>query len=134
MAITNHERVGKALELLKGGSPAPSHEWPHLIEVLGIDLLAKLLGLSASSVRRYRNQARTTPDDVAVRLHFLALLVGDLAGAYNDIGIRRWFERPRTALGNRAPAEALAGPWRPTDPDPTTVRELARSLVAAPAT
>jgi len=115
-------------------SPAPSCEWPHLVELLGLDLLARLLGLSASSVRRYSSQARQTPDDVSVRLHFLALVVGDLAGAYNDIGIRRWFGRPRTALGNRAPQEAFVGSWFPGDPDPTAVRGLARSLVTAPAT
>jgi hypothetical protein len=123
-------RLNQALE----DSPAPQHEWPRLTDVLGVELLARLLGLSVSSVRRYASQARATPDEVAGRLHFLALVVGDLASAYNDIGIRRWLERPRTALDGRAPAALLAGSWRPTDPGPSAVRELARALLAAPAT
>jgi hypothetical protein len=28
-------------------------------------------------------------------VHFLSLIVGDLTGAYNEIGIRQWFERKR---------------------------------------
>ena len=111
-----------------------SSEWPHLVEIFGVDQLARLLAISPSSVRRYKEHARTIPDDIAGRLHLLALVVGDLAGAYNDIGIRRWFERVRTLLGNRAPQEFLRGDWSPNDPGPTKVRELARSLVAAAAT
>ena len=74
----------------------PASEWPALHRVLGPDLLARLLQISTVSLRRYQSGARKTPDDVAVRLHALALMVGDLAGAYNDAGIRRWFARPRT--------------------------------------
>lgn len=115
-------------------SPAPTYEWPRLVDSFGVDHLARLLGISPSSVRRYRDHARPTPDDVAARLHFLALVVGDLAGAYNDIGIRRWFERTRTLLENRSPSELLTGEWSPNGPGPRKVRDLARSLVAAPAT
>jgi uncharacterized protein (DUF2384 family) len=123
-------RLNEALE----ESPAPKFEWPRLIEVLGFDQLARLLNVSASSVRRYKDQDRPTPDDVAARLHFLALVVGDLAGAYNDVGIRRWFERPRTALNNRSPAQLLTGEWNPSESGPSKVRDLARSLVTAAAT
>lgn len=115
-------------------SPTPLYEWPRLIDVFGVDQLARLLRISPSSVRRYKENARTTPDDVAARLHFLALLVGDLAGAYNDFGVRRWFERTRTTLENRSPASVLAREWSPNDPGPKKVRDLAQSLVAAPAT
>ena len=115
-------------------SLAPAYEWTRLADVLGLDHLARLLGISATSVRRYKAAARTTPDDVAARLHFLALVVGDLSGAYNDIGIRQWFDRRRAQLGGRAPAERLAGGWKPTAPGPTEVRDLARSLSASPAT
>lgn len=123
-------RLNEALE----ESPAPKFEWPRLIEVFGFDQLARLLNVSASSVRRYKEQDRPTPDDVAARLHFLALVVGDLAGAYNDVGIRRWFERPRTALNNRSPAQLLTGEWNPNESGPSKVRDLARILVTAPAT
>ena len=109
----------------------PATEWPALQEVLGADLLASLVGISASSVQRYLGGARTTPDAVAVRLHFLALVVADLAGAYNDIGVRRWFGRPRKRLGGSSPAQLLAGGWWPDDDGPNRVRELAASNALA---
>jgi hypothetical protein len=124
------ERLNEALE----DSPVPDCEWERLAGVLGAESLARLVGISLSSVRRYRASARTTPDDVAGRLHFLALVVGDLSGAYNDAGIRQWFDRKRGQLGGRAPAELLAGDWKPAGPGPRRVRELARALAASPAT
>ena len=124
------EHVNDALD----ASPVPMSEWPALQRVLGVDLLARLLCISAASVRRYLSGARKTPDHVAARLHALALMVGDLAGAYNDTGIRRWFARPRTVLGNRAPLDILKLGWRPDDPGPRQVRGLASALAASPAT
>ena len=123
-------RVNEALD----ASPVPASEWPAVQRVLGADLLARLLGVSAVSVRRYSSGARQIPDDVAARLHALALMVGDLTGAYNDAGIRRWFTRPRSALGSRAPVEVLTSAWQPDDPEPRRVRSLANALTASPAT
>lgn len=117
-----------------GESPVPATEWPALQEVLGAELLATLVGTSASSVRRYLAGARATPDAVAVRLHFLALVVADLAGAYNDIGVRRWFGRPRKRLGGSSPAQLLRGDWWPDDDGPNRVRELAASSTGSPVT
>ena len=116
------EHVNEAL----GESPTPASEWPAMQSVLGVDLLARLLNISTAAVRRYLSGART-PDDVALRLHTLALMVGDLAGAYNDVGIRRWFDRPRTVLGNRTPVEVLTPGWLPDDPEPRQVRGLANA-------
>lgn len=124
------EHVNEALD----ASPVPASEWPALQRVLGVDLLARLLCISTASVRRYLSGSRTTPDHVAARLHALALVVGDLAGAYNDAGIRRWFARPRTVLGNRAPLDILRSGWRPDDSGPRQVRGLANALTASPAT
>ena len=123
------EHVNEAL----GESPIPASEWPALQSVLGVDLLARLLNLPTASVRRYLSDTRT-PEDIALRLHALALMVGDLAGAYNDVGIRRWFARPRTVLGNRAPVDVLTPGWMPDDPEPRQVRGLANALTASPAT
>jgi hypothetical protein len=64
----------------------------------------------------------------------VALIVGDLAGAYNEVGIRRWFGRKRSALGGKTPAALLAADWNPDDSGPQKVRELARSLVSLSAT
>lgn len=115
-------------------SPVPRSEWPSLSRVFEPEQLSALLGISISSLRRYQSGDRVTPDDVAARLHFLALVVADLAGTYNEIGIRRWFERPRTRLEGRRPSALLKGDWDPEAPGPQKVRRLAQSLVELTAT
>jgi hypothetical protein len=130
----NLERTLEHLNLALEESPVPEFEWNRVADVLGLELLGRLLGISASSVRRYRANARTTPDEVADRLHFLSLIVGDLAGAYNEIGIRQWFERKRAQLDGRTPLDWLKGGWKPAQPGPRRVQDLARALVASPAT
>ena len=115
-------------------SPVPAFEWAGVSRVLDDEPLASLLGVSFSSLKRYQSGERDTPDPIAARLHFLALVVGDLAGSYNDIGIRRWFLRKRTMLDGRAPAQVLAGDWDPEDAGPARVRQLARELVTLSAT
>ncbi len=86
-------RWWRALE----ASPVPKFEWAGLGRVLDREQLASLLAVSLSSLNRYQSGDRETPDAIAARLHFLALVIGDLAGSYNDIGIRRWFGRKRSA-------------------------------------
>ena len=124
------DQLTEALE----ASPVPAAEWKQLMRVLGVDVLERLLGISAPSIRRYTRTVRTTPDEVAGRLHCLALIVGDLAGAYNEMGIRQWFDRKRVQLDGRTPAQLLTGQWRPDDPGPHRVRSLAHSLTGSPAT
>jgi hypothetical protein len=110
-------------------SPVPKYEWRGVGRVFAPEDLADLLGVSVSSLKRYQSGERDTPDDVAARLHFLALVVGDLAGSYNDIGIRRWFQRSRTRLDGRTPASFLKRDWDPDHAGPMRVRALARALV-----
>ena len=123
-----------ALHEALAGSPVPDSEWPALSRSLGLDLLSRLLGISHSSARRYLSRTRTTPDAIATRLHFLALVAGDLAGAYNEIGVRRWFDRKRTPLGGKSPGQLLSGNWAPEDDGAAKVRELAGALSFSPAT
>ena len=115
-------------------SPVPQYEWNGVARVFGADDLAPLLKVSVSSLKRYQSGERDTPDPIAARLHWLALTVGDLAGSYNDIGIRRWFHRKRARLGGRAPLALLRGDWDPDDEGPAQVRLLARELVSLTAT
>jgi hypothetical protein len=124
------ETLIKALE----ASPVPQFEWASLGRVFAAEDLSALINVSVSSLKRYQSGDRDTPDDVAARLHFLALVVGDLSGSYNDIGVRRWFQRKRTLLDGRAPAALLKGSWDPDDEGPLRVRELARELIALSAT
>lgn len=122
-------RLHEALE----ASAAPAVEWPAMRELLGDELLTQLLQVAPSSLRRYAAAERPTPDDVAARLHWLALTAADLAGAYNPYGIRRWFERPRAQLNGASPRQHLqrqAGTrrWHPDDPAAQQVRALAATL------
>jgi hypothetical protein len=115
-------------------SPVPKFEWGGLGRVFGPEELASLINVSVSSLKRYVSGERQTPDEVAARLHFLALVVGDLKGSYNDIGVRRWFQRKRTRLDGRAPGALLKGSWDPDEDAPMRVRQLASDLVSLSAT
>lgn len=113
-------------------SPMPAGEWLPAREVLGDELLARLAGgVSPSSLRRYASGARATPDDVAWRLHLVARILASLLGSYNDYGVRRWFERRRTALDGMAPVEILQAARDEDDPLVLAVLALADDLVGA---
>lgn len=125
------ERLAALIERLDDAliaNPLPERELAAVVDVLGLDVTARLACTSTVSLRRYLAGSRTAPDAVAERVHWLALVIGDLAGAYNDLGIRRWFERPRSALAGRAPADVLSAGWLPDDPAVATVRGLAAAL------
>ena len=124
------ERISEALDQ----PPASEHEWHILRDVLGLDLLARLLDISQSSARRYLSGRRSTPDMVARRLHFLALVVGDLSGAYNDVGVRRWFERHQRQLDGNTPAQVPGKNWSPDDDGPIRMQDLAGARGTSPAT
>jgi hypothetical protein len=131
------ERLAELLDRLHAellASPAPHTEVLQLVDLLGHDLLARLVSASPSSLRRYATGERTTPDDVAARLHHLAVIASHLAGGYNDFGIRRWFGRARPQLGGRSPADALGADWDPDGPDAQQVLRLAEALNSSPAT
>jgi len=48
----------------------------------------RLVGVAETSLRKY--ESRKTPQPIRERLHWIALVVADLAGAYNAFGIPRW--------------------------------------------
>ena len=118
------ERLDEALR----ESPLPEREVPELLRVFDREDLAVLAGTSSVSLGRYLAGTRKWPDELAGRMHWLALVASDLAGAYNDFGIRRWFERERTQLGGRSPRQLLGAEWDPADPDVERVRQLAAAL------
>ena len=113
-------------------SPQPEGEWEPARELLGDDLLARLLGISASSLRRYAAGERTTPDESAWRLHAVARILAALVGSYNGYGVRRWFDRPRRALDGQTPAELVAAATGEEDDRLRAAIDLAESL-AGPA-
>lgn len=115
-------------------SPVPRTEWPAMRKIFGDEALAELLAISLSSLKRYAGEERATPSKIAERLHWVAMVVADLAGSYNEFGIRRWFERSRSQLEGRSPRKVLGAQWSPGDPAARRVRSLAASLVGAGAT
>jgi hypothetical protein len=118
------ERLDDAL----AGSPMPGHEIRELLRVYDHDGLVALTGASVASLRRYAAGTRAVPDAVAARIHFVALVTSDLAGSYNEFGLRRWWERPREPLGGRSPRAALGTDWSPDSPEAVAVAELAAVL------
>jgi hypothetical protein len=120
--------IGRLDEALIG-SPLPDRELRQLRQTFELDQLATLLGTSEVSLRRYLAGSRDVPDAVALRAHWLALVVADLGGAYNQIGVRRWFERPRAQLDGHSPREALGANWTPDGAPATAIQHLAAALV-----
>src|SRR3990172_3777682 len=55
--------------------PFPSTEWAAVESWLGAERLETLLGISERSLRRYSSGGRPTPDLIATRLHFLAMVI-----------------------------------------------------------
>lgn len=122
--------VDRALEQSEH-SPMPSGEWPRLTGTLGEDLLSRLVGVSASSVRRYSSGARPTPQEVAARLHVLALVVADLAGGYNDYGVRRWFTAPARSWTTGRRSTCWGAPGSRTERRFLRLRAMAAGLVGS---
>jgi uncharacterized protein (DUF2384 family) len=110
-------------------SPAPATEWSSMRQTLGDDALAGLGGISRASLRRYANGERATPQLVAERLHWIAMVVAELAGSYNEFGIRRWFERPRQQLEDRSPRQILKANWTPDCTEALRIKELSAVLI-----
>ena len=115
-------------------SPVPQIEWASMRQIFGDDELETLLGSSRQSIARYAKGDRATPPLIADRLHWLAMVVADLAGAYNALGIRRWFHRPRSALGGRSPQQVLGKAWAPDAALSRQIRALAAALTELGAT
>jgi len=119
-----------------GENPAPQQESRALLRIFDADQLAELLVISPTSMQRYARGDRQPPEAVVERVHWLALVVGYLTGTYNRYGVRRWFERPRQALGGVSPKQALLNhpEWTPDSEGARRVEELAKSLIGMPVT
>ena len=121
----------KRLDDALAASPLPDRELPEVLRVLDREQVAELTGTSSVSLGRYQAGARKWPDQLAARIHWLSMVLADLAGAYNEFGSRRWFDRKRSQLGGRSPRGVLVSDWDPADPDVERVRELAAEFAGA---
>jgi hypothetical protein len=127
-ALENASEAGLPVDLvqfdigLKGPSSLPEYldtleatvennptttELPSVAMWLGPDLSSDLVGIARSSLNRYLTNRRSVPDEVAWRAHQTCLLIGDLAGSYNEVGMRRWMTRGRRELDGMTPIDAV---------------------------
>lgn len=95
---------------------------------IGDELLGKLLGRSATSLRAYASGRRVVPPSVATRAAWLERIAVDLAGGYDSGGARAWFGRARAELGHRSPLQVLGRDWQPLDEVAVQVERLAATL------
>jgi len=109
-------------------SPVPSAELVKLNSTLGHELLAGLLEISAASLQRYQNGDRQVPYTVADRAHFLTSVISALEGIYNEFGVRRWFERPRSVFNGKTARQLLGRDWMPSDDSARRILAAAESL------
>ena len=109
-------------------SPVPAAELTKLNSTLGHELLAGILGISAASLQRYQNGERQAPDDIAERAHFLTSVIAALEGIYNEFGVRRWFERPRSAFKGKTARQLMGEGWAPGDEPARRILAAAESL------
>jgi hypothetical protein len=116
-----------ALEALDE-SPVPAAELTKLNSILGHELLAQILEISAASLQRYQSGDREAPDVVADRAHFLTAVIAALEGTYNEFGVRRWFERPRSTFDGRTARQLLTPRWTSQDESARRVLNAAESL------
>lgn len=99
-----------------------------LVDTYGDDFLAQLLGVAAEEVRRIAAGERAVPSPIAARVAVIARVSDHISGSYDTTGMRRWWARPRAALGGRTPRGTLGSDWDPHGPDARAVIELARAL------
>ena len=109
-------------------SPVPVAELTKLNSILGHELLAGMLEISTASLQRYQNGDRDVPDAIADRAHFLTSVIAALEGTYNEFGVRRWFERPRSIFNGRTARLFLSRRWTPSDDCARRVLGAAESL------
>jgi hypothetical protein len=109
-------------------SPVPAAELAKLSSIMGHELLVGMLDISAASLQRYQNGDREAPDTIAERAHFLTAVIAALEGTYNDFGVRRWFERPRSVFNGRTARQLLTRRWMPSDESARRILTAAESL------
>jgi hypothetical protein len=106
----------------------PAARLAKLSSILSHELLVGMLEISPASLRRYQNGEREAPDAIAEKAHFLMSIIAALEGTYNEFGVRRWFERPRSIFNGRTARQLLSRPWTSSDESARRVLAAAESL------
>ncbi len=105
-----------------------AEEWAAIREILGDGAVSQLVGVEPVTVALLADGQLLISAGVAERLNWLHSVLSDLAGAYDDFGVRRWFDRPRAQLNHQAPIQYLGGNWSPDHPSAIRVRTLAAAV------
>ncbi len=100
-----------------------------LHEVLGENILAKILNRKQTTLQKMLDAPNQIPTSVEDRLNFLNAVIKNLKGSYNYYGICRWFQRERVQLNGKSPIDLLSGNWWPRDPKVLEILKLSSSLV-----
>ena len=103
-------------------------ELAKLRSILGHELLVEMLEISPASLQRYQNGDREALDAIAEKAHFLTSVIAALEGTYNEFGVRRWFDRPRSIFNGRTARQLLSRRWTPSDESCRRVLAAAESL------
>ena len=93
----------------------PAARVASVVAILSAPLSASLLGVPEETFRAWTAESEPVPDEALARLAFLEELIGRLGGHHDELGVRRWFDRPRQELAGKAPREMLVGAWSPED-------------------
>lgn len=115
-------------------TPFPDLEFQSAVNFLSLPLLATLLGCEEFRLNEIRTKRSQFPSELQEKLHFVILIISALSGTYRNAGIREWFNRKRSKLEDRSPADILHGNWSPADDDAKRVGQLAWDLVGLGAT
>lgn len=99
-----------------------------LVKILGVAQFLQAVGISQRKLQLFKTNPYQIPSAASARMHFLWRLIACLRGSYNKKGVRRWFGRQRQQLNGRSARDILSKPWRPADPGPQKIYELARAL------
>jgi hypothetical protein len=86
------------------------------------------IGVQARSTRRYCRRMGVAEADVA-RHEYHAAVNALLTHGYNQLGLDRWWQRPRAALGGLSPQAFLGDDFDPAGEEAQRVRDLAVALV-----
>lgn len=98
-----------------------------LARSLGAARLARLSGASERDLARFASRGFGLAPPVVYRLHYLTLIVATLKATYNELAVRRWFEKARQRLSGQSPDQVLIGDWSPDGEVAEAVLRLARS-------
>lgn len=88
-----------------------------LNDVLGTDLLSKILNRKQAALKKYLSSPHKIPTQAEDRINFLTAIVRNRDVIYSHLAIRQWLQKEHPKLGGKRPLDLLSGNWWPRDPE-----------------